>query len=610
MRRLLILTATLLALPLAGAHAAVFPGDPVDGPGPPGGEVQSLGDLDVARDGTAAVAYVKRVSGVDAIFVARFVNGVFGPGERVDAGLPGPSSQPVVAAADGERAAVVFVNGGTVYGAVRPAAGPTFQAPVALGPGVTPSVDMSINGTAYASFTAPAGDVRVARLDRRTNGWVVLDQAADVLPTRPAGVATGRARVAVSADGVGVVTWGEAGHVYARKMFGTALSAAPQDLTPASFGDRLTAAADLPDVDVEDDSSFAWVVFRQAFVDGGSRILAARQRGTEFDPPVAVDVGGEPVLEPSIDINGRGVGLATTTGAGTGQPQVAVLDRDVFGAGAGIFTPSLAGPATVPAMSDNNSGLVASVVGGAAEAPSVRVFLYDDRKPSREFLMSRPELGPVDPARGFDAAVDRAGGAIVAWIQGGPEDRKIVAGYVDREPGPFVGNTSARCCQPALARLSWQPSFGLWGAQRYQVRVDGQLVGETTDTKLQLTVPLGGAIHHWQVTAIDIRGQERRSKTRLLRVDSAAPRMSVGYKRSKRVVAIGARAHDLRGRGFRTSGMRSVAISWGDGSADARGTTSVRARHRYGRSGSFALIVTARDRAGNVTTNRRTVVIG
>jgi hypothetical protein len=135
-------------------------------------------------------------------------------------------------------------------------------------------------------------------------------------------------------------------------------------------------------------------------------------------------------------------------------------------------------------------------------------------------------------------------------------------------------------------------------------------VGETTATKLQLTVPLSGAIHHWQVTAIDVRGQTRRTRTRLLRVDSAGPRVSVGYRRKKRVVTIGARAQDLRGRGLRSSGMRSVAISWGDGSPDARGTTSVRARHRYARGGSFALVVTARDRAGNVATNRRTVVIG
>src|SRR5436305_7216308 len=144
MRRLLAMTAILFALPAAAARAGVFPGDAVDGPGVPGAEIQSLGDLDLARDGTGGLAYVKRVDGVDAIFVARFVGGVFLPGERVDGGLPGPSSPPVVTASDGERLAIVFVNSGVVYGVVRPGGSTGFQAPVPLGPGSDPSVDLSV----------------------------------------------------------------------------------------------------------------------------------------------------------------------------------------------------------------------------------------------------------------------------------------------------------------------------------------------------------------------------------------------------------------------------------------------------------------------------------
>jgi len=573
--RLLILIAALLAVPAATARAALYPGDPVDGPG---ADVQSLGDLDLARDGTGALAYVKRVDGADQIFVARFVGGVFGLGERVDGGLSGPSSQPVVGAADNGRLVVFFVNRGAVYGVVRPA-GEGYSGPVALGTGSDPSVDLSINGTAYASFTS-GSDVRVARLDRRTNTWGLLDQPADVDPSRPAGTGTGRSRVAISADGIGVEG-------------------------------RVATVSDLPDIDAEDDSSYAWVVFRQTFADGGSRILARRQRGTGFEPPVAIEApDGEPVREPNIEMNGRGVGLATTSGAVSGQPMVALLDRDVFGAGSRMFGGSVAGPAAAPAMSENNDGLVASVLGGPGEAPFVRVRTYDDRKPGPESLISRSELGPVDPARGFDVAVDRADGGVVAWVQGGADDRKIVAGYRDRPPGSFRGYTTPRCCQPALARLTWQPSFNLWGATRYEVRVDGQLVGETTDSTLQLAAPLVGATHRWQVTAIDLRGQTRRSKTRLLRVDDLAPRLSVGYKRSKRVVTVSVRGRDLGGAGHRSSGIRDVAVSWGEASPRASGTSRVRARHRYRRAGEYALEITARDKAGNVTVNKRTVRIG
>ena len=486
MRRPLLLISLLAALalsPAAPAQAGFFEGDAIDGPS---AGIRALGDLDLARDGTGALAYVKEADGADHVFASRFEGGVFQPPERLDAPLAGASSEPVVGASDGGRLVVVFVSGGIVHGAVRVSGG-RWSAPTALGSGSDPAVDLSINGTAYASFTA-GGDVRVARLDRRSNAWALLGQPADVDPARLAGVAGGRSRVAISADGVGVVTWGEAGHVYARKMFGDVLSNAPQDLTPATFEDRVAVESDLPDIDAEDDSSYAWVVFRQRFADGGTRILARRQRGTGFDPPVAVDEpGGEPVGAPRIDLNGRGVAVAVTTGTQSGQPMMAITDRDLFGAGGRLFVPSVVAPAVVPAIADNNDGLIGAVLAGAGEAPHVRVRTIDDNKLGPERTLSRPELGAVVPGLGFDVAADRASGAVVALVQGGAEDRRIVAGFLDRPPGVFAGYTSQSCCQPALARLSWQPSFNLWGPVRYVVAVDGKPVGETSETSMRLT---------------------------------------------------------------------------------------------------------------------------
>src|SRR5687767_1389515 len=111
MRRLLILTSLLAAhavLAATPAHAALFPGDAIDGPS---ADIRALGDLDLARDGTGALAYVKRLDGIDHIAVALFAGGVFHPAERIDAALPEASSQPVIGAADGGRLVVVFVNG-------------------------------------------------------------------------------------------------------------------------------------------------------------------------------------------------------------------------------------------------------------------------------------------------------------------------------------------------------------------------------------------------------------------------------------------------------------------------------------------------------------------
>ncbi|HVF77301.1 MAG TPA: hypothetical protein VNA28_03305 [Solirubrobacteraceae bacterium] len=609
MRRLLLLTALLAAhaaIVAAPAQAAFFPGDAIDGPS---ADIRSLGDLDLARDGTGALAYVKSVEGVAHIFVARFEEGVFKPGERIDGALAAEGSQPVVGASDAGRLVVVFVSGGVVHGVVRVAG--AWSAPVPLGSGADPAVDLSINGTGYATFTA-AGDVRVARLDRRTHAWTVIAQPADVDPARAAGVGNGRSRVAISADGIGVVTWGEGGRVYARKMFGGGLSTAPQDLTPADFEGRVPVLSDLPDIDAEDDSSYAWVVFRQSFADGGTRILARRQRGTSFEPAVAVDENtGEPVGRPRIDINGRGVGAAMTTGATSGQPMWSMLERDAFGPGARIFAPSAAAPAVMSAMAENNDGVLAAVLGGPGEAPAVRVRTIEDGKAgAKDEVLSRPELGPVVPALGFDVASDRGSGVVVAWVQGGADDRRIVAGYNDRPPGFFAGYTSQRCCQNPLPRLSWQPSFSLWGAVKYVVSVDGTVVGETTQTFFTPTAPIIGPTHKWQVQAVDLRGQTKRMRTRGLRIDDLLPLVRVGYKRSRRVVTLGIRARDPDQPGHHKSGLASVVVSWGDGSQGVRSTAGrLRTRHRYSGSGTFALTVTGRDRAGNERVVTRTVRI-
>jgi hypothetical protein len=608
MRRLptLVLAAVLACALAAPAEAAFFAGDPLDGPSP---DVRAIGDLDLARDGTGALAWVRAIDGVDHIVVSRFEGGAFQPLERVDGALAGPSSQPVVGASGDGRLAIVFVNAGTVYGVVRPAAGQPYAAPVPFGPGADPSVDLSINGTAFASFTA-GGDVRIVRLDRRTNGWTGLAQPADVDPARPAGVGNGRSMVAISADGIGVVTWGEAGHVFARKMFHEGVSNAPQDLTPPDFGGRVSTVSDLPYVDAEDDSSYAWIVFRQAFADGGSRTLARRQRGTAFDPPVAVDTGDEPVRDPRIDLNGRGQGLAASAGATSGQPLAALIDkRDAFGAGTRILGPGTAQTMVAPAISENNLSIVAAVLAGPAAPPAVVVRPFDDGVAGKDALLSRPELGPVDPLGGFDAASDRSGGSIVAWVQGAPAERRIVAGYFDRPPSRFVGYTGQGCCRGVTPTLKWQEAFDIWGPTRYEVLVDGAVAGQTASLAFAVPAALAAGTHTWQVRAIDVRGQATRSKTRLLRVDGRKPLLVVRYRRKKRIVVLGVRARDDATRGRLAAGLEGVRVSWGDGSEPVRSRFGVSVRHRYPR-GRFTLTITARDKVGNETVDERKLRIG
>ncbi|MGH2840967.1 MAG: hypothetical protein ACRDKY_09110, partial [Solirubrobacteraceae bacterium] len=548
MRRLLIVAcATCCLSAVAGtsaAHAAWFPGTPLD-------SASSVGDLDLTRDGTGALTYVKSVGGVDHVFVTRFQGGVFQPPERVDGAFAGFSSQPALAAAPDGRIVVVFVNGGFVHAVVRPP-GQGFSGPVALGDGRSPAVDMSIHGAAMASFTSNSGDVRVSRLDRTNNRWTTLAQPADKVPGYAAGGGTNRSKIAISADGVGVVTWGETGHVYARKVFGAKLSNAPQDLTPPSFGGKASVGSDMPDIDAEEDSSYAWVVFRQVLAGGAARILARRQRGTQFDPPIGIDVGNEQGTTPRIDITPRGVGLAAMSGLTSRQPMAATIDkRDTFSPGGRVMIPSAVPSSPTAAMADNDNGLVAGILAGLGQPAFVRVRPYLEGVAQPDVTLSRGDLGGVSPGKGLEAAADRNDGFIVAWIQGG----RLVAGYGDREPGSFVGYTKRKCCVAARAKLTWQRSFELWGAIRYEVYVDGVLAGVTTNASLKLTKPLRGFRHSWQVIAKDVRGQFKRSKTRAIIVDDLRPRQSVRYKRKKRRASLVVRARDVRRGGHRTSGL-------------------------------------------------------
>src|SRR6476619_1460977 len=274
-RRIALLAALApLVLPaFAGAAtpSRFFAGTPVDGPS---ADIQSLGDLDVARDGTGALAYIKRVAGVDHVFVSRLVNGVFQPPEQIDAGLAGAGSQPVVAASDGGRLVVAYVSGGAIFTTVRPAGAPGYAATQQIAEsGVNPDVAMSINGVAYLPWST-AGDVLAARMERAATTFNAVPGPLDIDPAAVAGTGTGRPKVTVAADGVATVVWGESGHAYARRIFELRLSTAPQDLG---------AGADEPDISGEDDSSFAWTVFRQE-----GQTIARRLVGSQFDDPVAL----------------------------------------------------------------------------------------------------------------------------------------------------------------------------------------------------------------------------------------------------------------------------------------------------------------------------------
>ena len=273
-RRLIVpLIAAFALVPAASAHAGWFPATPLDGPN---AEVVSVGGVDLARDGTGAVGYLRMADGVPHAHVARLSDGVWGGPERIDF-VAAEATEVKVAAGDGNRLAVAWIAGGTVYATVSPggATPAGFVPPVAVGgPGAEDiDIDLGVNGAAYVVWQQ-AGNVHAARLQDST--WTTVAAPLDIDPAREAGTGLLRPRVAVSAEGYAVATWGErhadgSTHVWGRRITGMNLSAVPQDLTLPD------GSADSPDIDIEDDGSFAWIVYRQ-LIGGVPRTLGRRLR--------------------------------------------------------------------------------------------------------------------------------------------------------------------------------------------------------------------------------------------------------------------------------------------------------------------------------------------
>lgn len=600
MRRRIALFAVLapFALPAAAgavpAPGAFFTGASIDGPS---ADIQRLESLDVSRDGTGALAYVKSVGGVEHVFVSRLVDGAFQAPEQVDAGLPGPGSQPRVAVSDGGNLVVAFVSGTTLLAVTRPAGASAYSAPQVIASGASnPDLAMSINRAAYLTWTS-GNAVLAARKDRTESTFTGLPTAMNIDPNAIAGAGTGRPRVAVAADGTATVVWGEGGHLYARRLFQLRPSDSPQDLG---------AGADQADIASEDDSSFAWVVFRQ---DG--RAVARRMVGSAFDPPVAFD-GGEPADSPRVAISGRGIGYGAVAGTLTGSAFGAVIKDDLFNPGIGLGGGLGAGSAPVPAATETGDGLVAFQQGDGAGGRTIHARHYDYEplsravtQPGPDATLSEPTFGNADASRGLEAHGDRVGDIAVAFVQGDDAGgRRIVVAGFDRAPGPFRGLTGSRIRNFVRSPLKWSTAAELWGPLTYTVLVDGRPATQTQATAATLPPTIRDGRHTWRVVATDLHGQQSTTSSRTLRMDARPPKLSVkisGAQKRGGLLRVAVRAKDA-GTAAKASGLRSVRISFGDGSRVVDGK---QAAHSYRHSGHFTVKVTATDNVGNAAVIQR-----
>ncbi|HTP24016.1 MAG TPA: hypothetical protein VMJ65_30720, partial [Solirubrobacteraceae bacterium] len=408
----------------------------IDGPS---AAISSLGGLSVARDGTGGLVYLKTVGGLPRVVVSRLAGGQFQAPQQVDASLPAGSSQPVIAAGNNGVLLVAFINSGVLY--VVGAAGPSSP----LGPphglassASSPSLQMSNFGKAYLAFTVVDGaghDVRTAYY--YSGSWALDSAPLNATPADDAGTGTGVPQVATAGDGVAIVTWGEGGHVYSRRVWGTAPSVVDEQADVPSVSGCGEVSAGEPQVSAGGDSSYADVAFQELVSCSGleqTRVLMNRLQASQYDGVVTTDgltsPGTSSAGDPDVAMTEYGQGFVTS--AGQSSDAVVAMELGNNGApGSVLQINSLSASAPsypVPGV----AGLFSTVVAwqqtpGTAGPAEIRL-RYEPRASTLgpEMVLSTPGAGPTDAARGLFATGDGGGDAAVAWVQGTGASSEIV----------------------------------------------------------------------------------------------------------------------------------------------------------------------------------------
>lgn len=609
-----------LALMLATASAAVAQPTPappqvIDGPSP---AIDELGGMSVARDGTGGLVYLKTVGGVAHVFVSRLVGGQFQAPVQIDAGLAGASSQPVIAAGNAGVLLVAFVNGLGLYVVDAGGSSSAFSGPIGLATGGSnPSLQMTNFGKAYLAFTVPDGagsDVRAAYYP--VGGpWELEAAPLNVTPADDAGTGSGRPDVAAAGDGVAIVTWGENGHVFSRRVWGTSPSVVDEQADPSSVGGCGEVSAGDPSVSAGGDSSYADVAFQEVVSCGATqqtRVLVNRLRGSQYDGPTAADAGGGQADDPQVAMTEYGAGFVTADQENTGGVIAMTLGNNgAYGTPQQINSfASGSSSYPVPGTAGLFSDLIVWQQDPGATGPADIRLRYEPRASSLgpETVVSSPAGGPADGARGLAAAGDVGGDAAAAWVQGTSGASEIVVDQLYEPPGsvsPAKSLTYARSHNPLL---TWSPAAGRWGPDEYTVRVDGVQVGQTTSTSLRVPVALSDGPHSWQVTAVNPAGVTGASGVARVFVDTVAPTLSVkvgGARRAGSRLALTLRYRDAPPPGRPSgdaSGVEKLTIRWGDGTVTHLAPGAHRETHAYRHAGRYRITVIVTDRAGNSRT--------
>ncbi|HEY5192702.1 MAG TPA: hypothetical protein VIJ39_02375 [Solirubrobacteraceae bacterium] len=638
--RALCVSIAVLLLCAVTAHAEISPVVPIDGPS---SEIVELGGAAMAADGSGGIVYRKRVEGRAHIFVAQYVEDKWGAPQRVDTGEKFESSFPAIAAGEGGRLVVVWANhySSTTDGLFAATIDPGssgFQPPIPIdlnigqATGTYPSVAMDLSGDAYVSYrviTAVSGpstpnippgyvqdEIRMARFDGQY--WTSLGQPLnrDVAQPVPQPTALNSPQVAIDLTGEGLLAWQEpddsfVNRIYARRIFGL-VPGDILDVSPTTFdGHPLNGAADELSVDFAGfgEGAIAWrqepspgsgFTHARAFV---SEIPSSfSPKGSAFgvakpvDGPAAGEGPAEALGPLSMAVDAEG---AFDVGYGTGDQSF-----DGNGSETAVGTPIRLDTGSEvpgdPVLTRADNGALAAawklqVHGAGGVAVLER---RADGTPNRA-IVAAPHGGAVQQ---LALGSSHRGDAIFGFLQGAGANAQIAAVVVRAPPGEFVTDAPNGWVHAARVPLQWEVPLAGAGKISYSILVDDREVVESLsgDEYPLNREQLPDGVHAIQVEATDSLGQVVDSVPATVKIDRTPPRVRIGVHGASVTVNV---SDGVKGEVSGVNGG-SVKVRFGDGRL-AHGRA--RLKHTFARGGSYTIVVSASDNAGNKMTFHKVV---
>lgn len=629
------MTVVVLAPVLRAAPADGFVHSPSILEGPKNSILEVDGAA-MAPDGSGGIVYRKEVNDVSHVFVVPFVNGAWGRSLQVDREDELGASEPAIAAGEGGRLLVVWVQlrnvstsdadeyelmsaslqpGTSMFGPAT-VVNPSVEEPVHGDiRGVDPSLAMAPSGQAYVVYRVITNDceeddvitsvcgsgkgieVRVARFNYRT--WSSLGAVNRTLLLGMREPTPGNApSIGIDLAGEGLVAWQEPGtggaaRIWARRLFGVTPGNV-LEVSPETVGGRqVTTDAEAPSVAMSPYGE-ARVAFRihgepgsavgstQLYVNSINSALGLKAAQFNGAVPVPGAAGGA-IGAPSASMDAEGEYRVV-------WPQGEDV-RTLLGNTEGPQAPTTMGATTgeraLTAIDSAGGGVTAWIAGsGETSAVDVREDFPQGGSQVGEFGGSIP--GAVG---NLVLGGSGRGDALVAWTVGPPGDSEIMTDFVQAPPQPFIVFIPLGWVRSNAAAISWEPASDAVPGETYTVYVDGKpLVAGVTGLSAQLNArALGNGVHRVQVLATDPAGQRTLSDLAAIKIDANPPTVKLALIDGGRGVRVkitdGASGVDAK----------ATVVAFGDGTHASSGTTVT---HVYPHAGTYVITAHVRDNAG------------